>query len=876
MRRLIALLLALALLGTACASSSSDSNSASAEEGTTSSSSADTTTRASESDDANDSSNATSVDTEAETSEKLPADLPDIGSSPDELAFTSDTWTNGAGTTTTSQPSTNTPTSGAAKVYTVSGGLNSGDYRNSVTFDDGRRGDNYCLDYSESTPHYDRDGNRHTVVSGTNTTEGFSSSQIATIETIMDAYNDPHYWSGSTLNSDLPDGIAKAVWSVTNGHSVSGTVARDIMAKVQNGQYQRNPDAIWLRSDDTRIQDQIAIIPTPPNAAVPTATPQPTGNCQVSLFDFPNGNTRLSDLGPGTYNFSGNLAWLNDDVESVYVPAGMTITVSEHFDGRGWTKTRVGPGTFDVHDDEVSWIKIEGSCEPTPPPATPQPTPRPTDPPRPTPIPPTPIPPTPVPPTPVPPAPTPEPLGSIGDYIWHDENRDCIQGRSESPISGVFVDLLDSDGVVIATDITDRSGLYLFTGLEAGNYDVRVRSNNWALNGFEPVCDIDGETDEISNEVLSPGENNTEHDFGYYRPAPEPTPVPPTPVPPTPVPPTPVPPTPKPVPPASIGDYVWIDANEDCVQGADESPIPGVTVQLLDANGTVVDTTTTDNDGLYLFNNLVPDDYTVQIDNGNGALDDYAPVCDKDGETDQTSDETLSAGENNRDHDFGYVPLVASIGDYVWIDANEDCVQGADESPIPGVTVQLLDANGTVVDTTTTDNDGLYLFNNLVPDDYTVQIDNGNGALDDYAPVCDKDGETDQTSDETLSPGENNRDHDFGYVPLLGSIGDYIWLDIDQDCEQEDNEFRFADITVTLLDTSGTVVDTTITDSDGLYLFENLPAGDYNVVVDNSGVLSNYVHICDPDGGNDSESTYTLAAGENNRTQDFGYTILGD
>src|SRR5699024_11479211 len=44
----------------------------------------------------------------------------------------------------------------------------------------------------------------------------------------------------------------------------------------------------------------------------------------------------------------------------------------------------------------------------------------------------------------------------------------------------------------------------------------------------------------------------------------------------------------------TVGDYVWIDRDADGVQGDDEPGLEGVTVELLDADGNVVETATTD------------------------------------------------------------------------------------------------------------------------------------------------------------------------------------------------------------------------------------------------------------------------------------------
>lgn len=56
------------------------------------------------------------------------------------------------------------------------------------------------------------------------------------------------------------------------------------------------------------------------------------------------------------------------------------------------------------------------------------------------------------------------------------------------------------------------------------------------------------------------------------------------------------------VPPIEIGNYVWRDKDHDGVQDPGEPPIPGVSIQLLDASNNVIATTTTDSKGGYYFN----------------------------------------------------------------------------------------------------------------------------------------------------------------------------------------------------------------------------------------------------------------------------------
>ncbi|MCR9102895.1 MAG: hypothetical protein NXI25_23280, partial [bacterium] len=116
------------------------------------------------------------------------------------------------------------------------------------------------------------------------------------------------------------------------------------------------------------------------------------------------------------------------------------------------------------------------------------------------------------------------------------------------------------------------------------------------------------------------------------------------------------------------------------------------------------------------------------------------------------------------------------------------------------------------------------------------------------------------------------------------SIGDQLFVD-----ENGDGLFNAGDspigmVTVTL--TPPADVDlgaglgqpiSTETDVNGMYLFEDLPAGDYTVTVDENDVdfPAAVANTIDPDGGNDGASMLTLGESEDNLDQDFGYEPLG-
>ncbi|MCU0784642.1 MAG: carboxypeptidase regulatory-like domain-containing protein [Verrucomicrobia bacterium] len=119
---------------------------------------------------------------------------------------------------------------------------------------------------------------------------------------------------------------------------------------------------------------------------------------------------------------------------------------------------------------------------------------------------------------------------------------------------------------------------------------------------------------------------------------------------------------PLPPQPAAIGDFVWLDQNNNGIQDPNEPGVPGVTVQLMNCAGTVLATTTTDANGYYLFPQLTPGDYNVRFvlpagyvfsPRDQGADD--AKDSDADPATGMTICTTLVAGETDLTWDAGLV-----------------------------------------------------------------------------------------------------------------------------------------------------------------------------------------------------------------------------
>jgi len=375
---------------------------------------------------------------------------------------------------------------------------------------------------------------------------------------------------------------------------------------------------------------------------------------------------------------------------------------------------------------------------------------------------------------------------SIGSIIWNDTNNNGLQDAGELGIANADVQLLDGAGnpvVGVATQTTGADGAYYFPTLVEGDYKIRVTMPaGYTKSTTQTVGDND-DTANDSNIAVSAGNVHTSGMFTLIGGS-EPTAA------------------------QEVGGLVIAGNNSDDADNAKEA-------------------------------------------NGNMTVD------------------------------FGFYKVVAnavSIGSVVWNDTNNDGIQDSNENGISGAVVTLLDGAGAPVAgiaPVTTGANGLYYFDNLPEGDYQVQVVAPAGFAPSAVQEVNADGNADNDSNidtansvgnvhksgtvtlsnngepldanetgvlggeqQDVSDDDNgNMTVDFGFYqlnPNAVSIGSLVWFDDNDNGKQDDGEQPLAGATVKLLDGNGVRVPgitEQVTGSDGLYYFDNLPAGNYQIEV---------------------------------------------
>ena len=487
---------------------------------------------------------------------------------------------------------------------------------------------------------------------------------------------------------------------------------------------------------------------------------------------------------------------------------------------------------------------------------------------------------------------TPDPQANITGFVWNDLNENGLQNDGELGIPGVTVSLFASNNTFIASTSTDASGNYIFENLAGKNYYLVFDASGDANVGdnFEVTLQDIGSDENLDSDIsqsdsrvnfeFEPINGPVEFDAGFTLPV------------------------------AQVVGFVFNDADEDGLQGNNETGIGGVTVTLFNAAGTEVASTMTDANGNYTFDNIMEGDFYVVVDvsTNNGGVPNFEGTQQNAGDDDFDSDVNPNTGQSetfshnpadgNSDIDAGFILPAAQVIGFIFNDTDEDGLQGNNEAGIGGVTVTLFNADGTEAATTTSDANGNYAFDNIMEGDFYIVVDvNTNSAgIPNFEGTQQDAGDDNFDSDVNPStgqsevfnhnPADGNSDIDAGFIEPAATITGFVWNDLNENGLQNDGENGIPGVRVNLLDGNGNQIATTTTDANGDYSFAEVKSDNYELIFDasNDPVVGDNFEVTLQDVGSDerfdsdidqasNDVSFEFNAGEGNADFDAGFTL---
>lgn len=441
-----------------------------------------------------------------------------------------------------------------------------------------------------------------------------------------------------------------------------------------------------------------------------------------------------------------------------------------------------------------------------------------------------------------------------GDYeisgnIFQDNNGDLEQ-LDEPGIDSVLVSLYTCNGTLVDQQYTSGDGDYSFQDLASGDYYIEWSDSNGFAYDLAIDSDISEMTSENGTDCFTLDEEDLTISLAF-------------------------------LPFSRLGDRVWLDENVNGQQDAGEPGVENMDIIILDDEDNVLESTTTDSEGFYSFENLRPGTYRVELTN---AIEEYTPTLQAVGDDQLDSDLrieqsryvseyiVLEDGTEILDLDLGLNFHHSIIGGTVFLDESKDGTRSGVEQGIADVTVELLNDEGVVVQTTETSTAGIYSFYNVgigthqlrfvAPEIYIFTAPNIGGDELFDSDVEYSDGRTHfiETVSTQVIEGVNA-----GLVATSACVSGYYWIDLNEDglletdaagtnntTDEEANsgltEPPVVSAEVILYDGQGQFVDATTTDGNGQYLFCDITPGDYYM---NFAVQTGYLFTIENQGADE-------------------------
>ena len=332
--------------------------------------------------------------------------------------------------------------------------------------------------------------------------------------------------------------------------------------------------------------------------------------------------------------------------------------------------------------------------------------------------------------------------------MWLDENNNGFFDDGEQTPAGQKITVLDEkNGEVFAELITDDTGSFGTYGMIPGKFTVYYDMDNDSDETKPGDCNFGRQGNRLITSGILLGEDETRTDLmlGIVRYT-------------------------------SISGRVWLD------QMGEIEPLTGATVLLIDAGGNETGNIITGENGTYRFSGLMPGEWTLKTELPAGCLvvepEDArltngltSIMTEVRGHEGTTVPVQLYMGHDLENMDIGSV-VAGKLGDFCWLDLNDNGWQDGDEPGIGGVRIALI-RNGETVDETESDAYGYYRFTEVYPSDYDIMAYMPDEIMptvkkDDIPVLCSV---LEEGTDEiamaygvTVRSNENNYNADLGFV----------------------------------------------------------------------------------------------------------------
>ena len=510
----------------------------------------------------------------------------------------------------------------------------------------------------------------------------------------------------------------------------------------------------------------------------------------------------------------------------------------------------------------------------------------------------------------------------IGNRVWIDTNQNGIQDPGEPPVAGAYVMLYDATGPTgytnqVGTAVTNANGEYFFSsnntegwwegtdhlggGLVVGrSYRIRM---DWpsTYTGSRPLAGhvltqanatsaataLDTSVDnnatyvssfpEITVPTVTSGMNNHTYDFGFIRPK------------------------------VSVGNFVWIDSDADGIQDQGEPGLAGAILTLTNMSGNpvtnvlgqVVGSQTTASNGAYLFENLPPGQYKVNITYPAGYQATTASAG-SDLAVDSSTDTATSVNlPNNGDAD-----LTLDFGVVVTPSTTTTTTTSSTTSTTTSTSTST---SSTTTSSTTSTTNAPPITTSPTPT-FTPATPATSTAPTAPVTTTASSSTTEPTPIPNVSPegsskrsgypgnfnggsgsgsGANNtpvwNGSDLAPTSEGVNVGGFVWIDSTKNGRQSSSERGISGIVLVLVDENGNpardidgnTVMSTVTDSSGHYLFPRLAPGKYRVIIQDPSSYRSTISGAGQRAGDSSKgSAVSLNLSRNgdfDLTLDFGY-----